>query len=118
MIRGLTALENVDTKYICDLDASRGAGAMREVEKAQGHAPQRVADMREVLDDKDVDAVVISMPEHSHAVQTVHACESGKYVYVEKPASCTVREGKSGRIFDDQQASRMPGRPQRHPYHL
>ena len=44
---------------------------------------------------KDIDAVVIASPDHWHAVQTVHACQAGKHVYVEKPASCTVADGRA-----------------------
>jgi predicted dehydrogenase len=53
-----------------------------------------VRDFRQVLDRKDVDAVVISTPDHWHALQTVMACEAGKDVYVEKPTSVTVVEGR------------------------
>jgi predicted dehydrogenase len=52
-------------------------------------------DYRGLLDRKDVDVVMIGTPDHWHAVQTVHACETGKHVYVEKPASVTVREGQA-----------------------
>ena len=52
-------------------------------------------DYRELLQRKDIDAVVIASPDHWHAVQTVHACQAGKHVYVEKPASCTVAEGRA-----------------------
>ena len=52
-------------------------------------------DYRYVLDRRDIDAVIIATPDHLHAVQTVHAAECGKHVYVEKPACCTIAEGKS-----------------------
>ena len=48
-----------------------------------------------MLQRKDIDAVVIATPDHWHGVQTVHACECGKHVYVEKPACCTIEEGKA-----------------------
>jgi predicted dehydrogenase len=51
-------------------------------------------DFRRILDRKDVDAVVIASPDHWHALQTVMACQAGKDVYVEKPLSLTVREGR------------------------
>jgi len=52
------------------------------------------ADFRELLDRKDLDAVVIGTPDHWHAIQTVDACDAGKDVYVEKPLSITVHEGR------------------------
>jgi predicted dehydrogenase len=60
--------------------------------------PEKVArlkDFREVLDRKDVDAVVIATPDHWHAIQTTAACKAGKDVYVEKPLSITITEGRA-----------------------
>ncbi len=51
-------------------------------------------DFRQVLDSKDVDAVIIASPDHWHALQTVMACQAGKDVYVEKPISVTIDEGR------------------------
>jgi predicted dehydrogenase len=55
----------------------------------------RVKDFREVLDRKDVDAVVIATPDHWHAIQMIAACKAGKDVYVEKPLSVTIAEGRA-----------------------
>jgi predicted dehydrogenase len=52
------------------------------------------ADFRRLLEDKDVDAVVISTPDHWHALQTIMACAAGKNVYVEKPMTLFIREGR------------------------
>ena len=51
-------------------------------------------DFRKLLDDKDIDAVVISTPDHWHALMTMLACAAGKDVYVEKPLTLFVREGR------------------------
>ena len=76
---------------VCDVDEVRLANAAKEA--GPGVVPYR--DYRYILLRDDVDAVVISTPDHWHAVQTVHACQTGKHVYVEKPASVTIEEGKA-----------------------
>ena len=55
----------------------------------------RVKDFRAVLDRKDIDAVVIATPDHWHAIQTIAACKAGKDVYIEKPLSMTIVEGRA-----------------------
>lgn len=59
-----------------------------------GGAAKPYADFRKLLEEKDVDAVVISTPDHWHALQTIMACAAGKDVYVEKPMTLFVREGR------------------------
>ena len=56
--------------------------------------PGFVQDLRRVLDDKDIDAVVIATPNHWHALATIWALQAGKHVFVEKPSSHTVWEGR------------------------
>ncbi len=78
-----------DIAYVCDPDESRRRQAQEKVS-----ARHAVADLRRVLDDKSVDAVVIATPEHWHAPAAILACEAGKHVYVEKPCSHNLREGR------------------------
>jgi predicted dehydrogenase len=63
--------------------------------KKAGTTPKTFKEYRELLDQKDLDAVVICTPDHWHALQTVHACEAKKDVYVEKPLSLCVAEGRA-----------------------
>jgi len=95
---GITAamarLEGVEVKCACEIDDSRGGDFIKEMNEIQGYPPKRVVDMREVFDDKDVDAVVIGTPEHWHALATVWACQAGKDVYVEKNISLTIWESR------------------------
>ena len=60
-----------------------------------GGQPSRFTDYRRLLDVKELDAVVIATPDHWHALQMIHACEAGKDVYVEKPLSLVVSEGRA-----------------------
>jgi predicted dehydrogenase len=79
---------------VCDVDENRLEAAVENA-KTGGATATPYRDYRYLLERKDIDAVVIATPDHWHAVQTVHACETGKHVYVEKPASVTMREGQA-----------------------
>ena len=69
-------------------------GRRDEAVALMGGMPRGYGDFRRLLDDRDVDAVVISTPDHWHALMTLMACAAGKDVYVEKPLSLFVREGR------------------------
>ena len=68
--------------------------AMRAAEKAQGKAPQYERDLRRVFDDNTIDVVSIATPNHWHSLAAIWAMQSGKDVYVEKPVSHNVWEGR------------------------
>ncbi|MGI9427985.1 MAG: Gfo/Idh/MocA family protein, partial [Bythopirellula sp.] len=87
--RGRRFYERAD--YVCDPDRSRLDVAAKKAGVDAAHA---VTDMRRILDDKDIDAVVITTPDHWHAPAAILACEAGKHVYVEKPCSHTLREAQ------------------------
>lgn len=89
--RGRGFLRPGVTAAICDVDDNRMAQAAERV----GGNPRLYKDYRELLDQDDIDAVFVTTPDHWHAQMTVHACEAGKDVYVEKPASCTIEEGRA-----------------------
>jgi len=87
-------IPNVEVKYICDVNQLKGISLSEELKKMQGYAPKREIEMRKVFADKDVDAVMVSTPEHWHSLAAVWACQAGKDVYVEKCHSLTVFEGR------------------------
>src|SRR5262245_21060249 len=86
--------KDVRIAYVCEVDQDRLDQAGKAVEKASGQAPRAVKDMRKVFDDGAVDAVVIATPDHWHAPAAILALGAGKHVYVEKPCSHNLREGR------------------------
>jgi predicted dehydrogenase len=88
------AQKDVSVAYVCDPDEKRRNDAASTTEKLSGTRPKAVADMRRVFEDKAVDGVVIATPDHWHAPATILACDAGKHVYVEKPCSHNIREGR------------------------
>jgi len=90
----LSRIPNVKIATLCDIDQRLLPAAVAEVEKLTGYRPATTTEYRKVLEDPDIDAVSIATPNHWHALQTIWACQAGKDVYVEKPVSHTVREGR------------------------
>ena len=99
-----------DTQVValCDVDSRLFSASSKKVEDRAGRAPQLVSDLRRIMDDKDIDVVTIATPNHWHSLAGVWACLAGKDVYVEKPVSHNVSEGrklsdaakKTGRIVE------------------
>ncbi|WP_165072431.1 Gfo/Idh/MocA family protein [Paludisphaera rhizosphaerae] len=94
LIKKFAALENVTVGYVCDPDEARAAAAAQAVAKATGKTPKVVTDLRRVLNDRSIDAVTVAAPDHWHAPATILAVDAGKHVYVEKPCSHNLREGR------------------------
>jgi predicted dehydrogenase len=94
--------EHANIMAVCDLDSKRLADGKKYVNdyysKKAGKTYDGVAmyhDHRELLLNKDIDAVLISTPDHSHAYLGIHAVEAGKDVYLQKPASLTIADGRA-----------------------
>jgi len=92
--RALAQIPDVKIATLCDIDQRLLPGAVAEVEKLTGYKPVTATEYRRVLEDPDIDAVTIATPNHWHALQTIWACQAGKDVYVEKPVSHTLLEGR------------------------
>jgi len=92
--RNLAKIPNVRIATLCDIDQRLLPEAVADVEKLTGYKPSTETEYRKVLDDKNIDAVTIATPNHWHALQTIWACQAGKDVYVEKPVSHTLLEGR------------------------
>jgi predicted dehydrogenase len=93
-LRRLAARKDVEVAYVCDVDQNRLAKAAKLAETGSGKAPRAVKDLRQVLDDRNVDAVFIATPDHWHAPAAILALDAGKHVYVEKPCCHNIREGR------------------------
>ncbi len=79
---------------VCEVDEQRAAKTAETITKATGVAPKVVKDMRQVFDDPAIKAVWIATPDHWHAPAAILAANAGKHVYVEKPCSHNLREGR------------------------
>ena len=95
LLEAFAARDDVDLRYICDVDANVLGKRTEQTTKDTSQRPAMIKDFREALDDKSVDALVLATPTHWHAIQTVMACQAGKDVYVEKPDAHNVTEGQT-----------------------
>ncbi len=87
-------LDGVDVAMICEPDERRLNEAQNELEKASGKKAKPAQDLRKAMDEPGVDAVVITCCNHWHALAGIWACQAGKHVYVEKPVSHNIFEGR------------------------
>ena len=94
-IKDILKMQN-EAEYValCDVDAGVLHRTATMVEEVQGKKPKLYRDIREALQDKNIDVVTIATPNHWHALAAIWACQAGKDVYVEKPMSHNILEGR------------------------
>jgi len=93
-VNDLASMDDVVVAAICDADTATFGKAVAAVEKKGKPAPKTVQDIRRLLEDREIDAVSIATPNHWHALGAIWAMQAGKDVYVEKPVSHNVSEGR------------------------
>jgi len=94
-IGAFTRLKNVEVATLCDVDKRLFDPSVKDFfSKGNLPIPKTEQDIRKVLEDKDIDAITIAMPNHWHSLATIWACQAGKDVYVEKPMTHNIFEGR------------------------
>jgi predicted dehydrogenase len=92
-LRSYVQIPDAQVAGLCDVNQAARERAQAQLLKASQPRGKEYVDMRELFADKNIDAVSIATPNHWHALATIWACEAGKDVYVEKPASHNIYEG-------------------------
>ena len=95
VMRSFIAESDCEVTHICDVRKSVRDQRGAEVKEQTGKMPQLVNDYRDLLQDESIDAIMVATPDHWHALLTIEGCLAGKDVYVEKPASHNILEGKT-----------------------
>ena len=93
-ISSFVGMDNVQVTHLIDPDSSLFQGKSQSVKDRGGNTPKCFQDIREALEDKNLDAVSIASCNHWHSLLTIWSCQAGKDVYVEKPCSHNVFEGR------------------------
>ncbi len=94
-VRSLWDFNDFEVAAICDVDTRRIPGDYKAIDDKYGRKPEVFKDYRQMLERKDLDAVIIGTPDHWHALNLIHACEAGKDIYCEKPISHNITESKA-----------------------
>ncbi|MFO7933194.1 MAG: Gfo/Idh/MocA family oxidoreductase [Bacteroidales bacterium] len=93
-VKSLMAQDNVEVTVLCDPDMNVLEQRQKEFRDTYNREVALEQDLRRVMDNRDIDVVTIASPNHWHALSTIWACQAGKDVYVEKPGSHNVWEGR------------------------
>src|SRR4030042_5186944 len=94
LLSSLVKRSDVTIKYICDADTRCYGPAAEIVMEGHDYKPKFFQDFRKMLDDDEVDAIVIATSDRWHALGTIMACQAGKDVFVEKPLSLSIWDGR------------------------
>jgi len=94
LLTSLVKRSDVKIKYICDADTRRFGPAAEIVIEGHDYKPEFAQDFRKMLDDPQVDAIIVATSDRWHALATIMACQAGKDVYVEKPLSLSIWDGR------------------------
>ena len=120
-VREWSGRQDAEIVAVCDVDEKAFAKAAESIQKKTGKAPRFERDLRKICEDKSIDVLSVATPNHWHALSGIWAVQSGKDVYLEKPVSHNVHEGrvlvdmarKHGRIVQTGSQSRSnPGMQQ------
>ena len=95
ILRTAMAAGEAEVVAMCDVDRNQLAPAAEEVETLSGAKPKRYRDYRELLQAERPEIAIVATPDHWHPLITIAACEAGAHVYVEKPISHTIKEGRA-----------------------
>src|SRR5262245_36437411 len=94
ILSGFSKFDDVEIGYVCDCDDNVISGALKSISDKQKKQPKVEKDIRKVLEDPAVNAIAVAAPDHWHALATIWGCQHGKHVYVEKPISHNLVEGR------------------------
>ena len=93
-VKAFAGMKNVEVSHLIDVDTAQFAARKKQVEQLGGNKPTCVQDIREALEDPSLDAISIATCNHTHSMIAIWACQAGKDVYVEKPLSHNIFEGR------------------------
>ena len=95
LLSGFAQLKGSQVTHLCDVNTEYFPAISRQVADLQGgKVPECVQDIRKLLAIKSIDAIAVATPDHWHALATIWGCQAGKHVYVEKPCSHNIVEGR------------------------
>ncbi len=94
-LKDFLRLPEIECLALCDVDKGHLEKVQKSVEEKQGKKPEGYGDFRKLLERKDIDVVIIGTPDHWHALTAIMACQAGKDVYVEKPLTVSIGEGRA-----------------------
>lgn len=80
---------------VCDLDSTRVDKAVERIKAVRNTTPTTYKDFRKLLESKEIDAICVATPDHWHAIPLIQGCKAGKDVFVEKPLSYSIGEGRA-----------------------